>query len=90
AVYDISKGGAPREVGFMGVDGGGIHRVWYSGGRWAYASALLDGYTDYIFITIDMSDPRNPQEAGRFWLPGMHTAGGERPSWDGSRRNGLH
>ena len=90
AVYDISRGEGPREIGFMPIEGGGIHRMWYAGGRWAYASALIDGFTDYIFITIDMSDPRNPKEAGRFWLPGMHVAGGETPSWDGSRRNGLH
>lgn len=90
AVYDISKGDSPREIGFMPVEGGGIHRIWYTGGRWAYASALLDGFTDYIFITIDMSDPRRPKEAGRFWLPGMHAAGGEVPSGDQRRRSGLH
>ncbi|SAL36208.1 LVIVD repeat protein [Caballeronia sordidicola] len=90
AVYDISRPDTPFEIGFMSIDGGGIHRLWYTGGRWAYASALLDGFTDYIFITIDMSDPRRPVEAGRFWLPGMHAAGGETPSWDTSRRYGLH
>jgi hypothetical protein len=60
AVYDISQGGAPREIGFMPIEGSGIRRVWYAGGRWAYASALIDGFTDYIFITIDMSDPTRP------------------------------
>ena len=90
AVYDISEGSAPREIGFMPVEGGGIHRVWYTGGRWAYASALLDGFSDYIFITIDMSDPCHPREAGRFWLPGMHVAADETPSWPAARRYGLH
>jgi len=90
AVYDISKGDAPREIGFMPVEGGGIHRVWYTGGRWAYASALLDGFSDYIFITIDMADPCHPREAGRFWLPGMHVAADETPSWPAARRYGLH
>src|SRR5262245_18876987 len=51
AVYDISQPSQPRRIGFMPVEGGGIHRVWYTGGRWAYASALIDGFTDYIFIT---------------------------------------
>ncbi|KLU24573.1 hypothetical protein EOS_19330 [Caballeronia mineralivorans PML1(12)] len=90
AVYDISQGDAPREIGFMPVEGGGIHRVWYTGGRWAYASALLDGFSDYIFITIDMSDPCHPREAGRFWLPGMHVAADETPSWPAEWRYGLH
>ena len=36
AVYDISKPAEPRQIGFMPVEGGGIHRIWYTGGRWAY------------------------------------------------------
>jgi hypothetical protein len=90
AVYDIAKPEAPRRIGFMPVDGGGIHRIWYTGGRWAYVSALLDGFTDCIFMTVDMADPANPREAGRYWLPGMHQAGGERPDWPQTRRYGLH
>ena len=74
----------------MPVEGGGIHRVWYTGGRWAYASALIDGFTDYIFITIDMSDPAKPREAGRWWIPGMNQAAGETPNWPGTSRFGLH
>ncbi len=89
SVFDISNPAAPRQIGFMDVEGGGIHRLWYVGGRWAYASALLDGFTDYIFITIDMADPTNPREAGRYWLPGMNAASGEVPSEDHARA-GLH
>jgi hypothetical protein len=90
AVYDVSKPDAPRQIGFMEVAGGGIHRVWYVGGPWAYCSVLLDGFTDYIFMTIDMRDPANPREAGRWWIPGMNQAAGETPSWEPTRRNGLH
>ena len=70
----------------MPVEGGGIHRIWYTGGHWAYASALIDGFTDYIFITIDMSDPTKPREAGRWWIPGMNQAAGETPNWPGTSR----
>lgn len=31
AVYDISKAHIPRRIGFMPVEGGGVHRIW--GGR---------------------------------------------------------
>jgi hypothetical protein len=72
SVYDISEPATPRQLGFMPVEGGGIHRIWYTGGRWAYVSALIDGFTDYIFMTVDMSDPARPRPAGRYWLPGMH------------------
>ena len=90
AVYDISKPAAPRRIGFMPVEGAGIHRIWYVGGRWAYVSALPDGFTDYIFISVDMSDPERPREAGRYWLPGMNQALGERPAWPATSRYGLH
>jgi len=65
AVYDISQPAAPRQIGFMAVEGGGIHRIWYTGGPWAYVSVLLDGFTDYVFMTVDMRDPARPREAGR-------------------------
>ncbi|NNM56921.1 LVIVD repeat-containing protein [Acidocella sp.] len=91
AVYDISSPEAPRQIGFMPVNGGGLHRIWYTGGRWAYASALLDGFTDYILITIDMADPAHPVLVGKFWLPGMNAAQGEVSQWPSDfGRYGLH
>ncbi|MGZ5844790.1 MAG: LVIVD repeat-containing protein, partial [Xanthobacteraceae bacterium] len=70
-VYDVSKPDKPAEIGFMPVDGLGPHRIWYTGGRYAYASIHFADFTDHILAVIDMSDPRKPQVAGRFWLPGM-------------------
>jgi hypothetical protein len=90
AVYDVSRPEAPRRIGFMPVEGGGVHRAWYTGGRWAYVSALVDGFADYIFLTVDMSDPASPREAGRYWIPGMNAAAGETPSWPATSRYGLH
>ncbi len=31
AVYDISKPAQPKQIGFMPVEGTGIHRIWYVG-----------------------------------------------------------
>lgn len=90
AVYDIADPANPKKIGFMPVEGGGIHRIWYTGGRWAYVSVLLDGFTDYIFMCVDMADPANPKPAGRYWLKGMNTAAGETPDWPANRRYGLH
>ena len=90
AIYDISQPAGPRRIGFMAVDGAGIHRIWYVGGRWAYVSALLDGFTDYIFMAVDMADPAKPRAAGRYWIPGMNLAAGETPSWPARSRYGLH
>ncbi len=81
-VFDISTPAQPREIGFMPVEGLGTHRIWYTGGRWAYVSAVLDGFSDSIYLTVDMADPTQPKIAGKFWLPGMNTAAGETPDWD--------
>ncbi len=89
-VYDISKPEMPAEIGFMPVDGLGPHRIWYVGGRYAYASIHFADFTDHIFAVIDMSDPRKPQVAGRWWLPGMWRAGGETPTWRTGKRYSLH
>ena len=87
-VYDIKDPANPRAIGFMEVAGLGLHRIWWTGGRYAYASALLDGFTDHILLIIDMADPTRPTEVGRWWIPGMHAAGGEAPTW--ANRVALH
>ena len=87
-VYDISHPQRPREIGFMPVQGLGIHRIWWVGERYAYASALLDGFSDYILIIIDLAEPTRPQMVGRWWMPGMWVEGGESEVLNG--RVGLH
>jgi hypothetical protein len=87
-VYDLADPGKPRAIGFMPVEGLGLHRVWWTGGRYAFASALLDGFTDHILISIDLNEPTRPREIGRWWLPGMWHAGGETHDWQG--RVALH
>jgi hypothetical protein len=87
-VYDISDPARPRAIGYMPVEGLGLHRIWWAGGRYAYASALLDGYTDHILMCIDLQEPTRPREVGRWWVPGMWQAGGESNDWSG--RVALH
>ena len=72
-VFDISKPAEPREIAFMPVDGLGLHRLWYVGGRYAYASCHWQGFTDHVLAIIDMQEPTRPEVVGRWWLPGMHT-----------------
>jgi hypothetical protein len=87
-VYDISDPASPRSIGFMEVEGLGLHRIWWDGGRYAYASALIDGFSDHILIIVDLKEPSHPEIVGRWWIPGMSLAGGERPDWPG--RVALH
>ena len=45
-VYDASSDPTdPRRIGFLPVDGLGVHRIWWTGGRYAYASARERGIT---------------------------------------------
>jgi hypothetical protein len=89
-VFDISRPAQPREIGFLPVDGIGPHRLWYVGGRYAYASVHFADFTDHIFAVIDVAEPAQPRVAGRWWLPGMWRGGGETPAWPKGRRYALH
>jgi hypothetical protein len=89
-VFDIKDRADPREIGFMPLEGLGVHRIWYTGGQWAYISALPPGFSDDIFIIVDMSDPASPKPVSRLWLPGMHAEAGEKPTWDPKYRYALH
>ena len=89
-VFDIADRANPREIGFMPLEGLGVHRIWYTGGRWAYISALPPGFSDDIFIIVDMSDPAKPVPVSRLWLPGMNAGAGEIPNWDPKYRYALH
>ncbi len=89
-VFDISRPDKPRDIGFLPIDGIGPHRIWYVGGRYAYASVHFTEFTDHILAIIDVSDPTRPAVAGRWWLPGMWRGGGEEPTWRSGRRYALH
>ena len=89
-VFDISRPETPREIGFMSVDGLGPHRIWYVGGRYAYVSIHFSDFTDHVLAIVDMADPTWPQVAGKWWLPGMWSGGGETPSWPKGKRYALH
>jgi hypothetical protein len=90
AIYDIARPQAPRQIGFFPIAGVGAHRIWHDGGRYAYVSALVDGFADYILLIVDIADPTRPIEAGRYWLPGLNRAAGETPKWPSDRRYALH
>jgi hypothetical protein len=85
-IYDVSSRDNPTEIGFFETKGKGVHRMWFVDGQFAHITATAEGYTDQIYMVLDLSDPRNPQEYSRWWMPGMWHGGGEQPSWpDGVR-----
>jgi hypothetical protein len=76
--FDLSDPAAPRSISFLDTSGPhsiGTHRVWLQGTR-AYIST---GMRDFQAINpidhqglmiVDISDPSQPREVGRWWFPG--------------------
>src|SRR6266511_1669198 len=60
-VYNIKEPADPRRIGFLPIDGLGVHRIWFTGGRYAYASARETGYRNRILIVVDLADPTRPR-----------------------------
>ncbi|MGH7126090.1 MAG: LVIVD repeat-containing protein [Stellaceae bacterium] len=89
-VFDIAKPEAPREIAFMPTDGIGPHRIWYVGGRYAYASIHTPEFSDHVLAIIDMDEPTKPHVVGRYWLPGMRVGAGETPNFPKGKRVALH
>jgi hypothetical protein len=90
AVYDLSDPFDPQQTGFWASTGRGVHRIVYEGGRYAFLSAAPEGFTDRIWIIIDLDDPSQPTEVGRWWWPGQWTAGGETPAWPSGQNWNTH
>jgi hypothetical protein len=89
-VYDVSDPLSPKVLGRFESGGLGVHRIVFTGGRYAYVSAIPDGFDDRIWVIVDVSDPEHPVEAGRWWWPGMWRGGGETPDWPNDTRFAAH
>jgi len=90
SIHDISRPAQMREIAFLEIPGFGINRLWWPGGRYAYVSAHFDGFTDHILCIVDLRDITRPEIVSRWWLPGMHRAGGEASTVPKGRRIALH
>ncbi len=90
AVYRLADPFAPERVGFWASSGRGVHRVVWTGGRYAHLSATPEGFTDRIWVIVDLGDPTRPVQAGRWWWPGQWRGGGERPTWPAGHRVAAH
>ncbi len=88
AVYRLDDPLNPAEAGFWRGGGGGVHRIVWTGGRYAHMSATPDGFRDRIWLVLDMSDPAHPAEAARWWWPGQRE--GEEPGWPEGARYAAH
>ena len=78
-VYNISNPEEPRQVGFMDLGGEysrGCHCLWWVDGDYAHLSTGAADFQprnqkdDQFYMIVDVKDPTNPQEVGRWWFPG--------------------
>jgi hypothetical protein len=87
-IYDVSNPSKPALIHHQLTGGIGVHRFDMDE-RYAYISTEMDGFVGNILVTYDLRDPKRPEEVSRWWMPGQHIAGGEKPAWS-SKRHRLH
>ncbi len=68
-IWDVSDPRAPRRLGHYRTGSTGTHRNFYDGGALVHAAGGAPGFDGKIYQVVDISDPGNPREASRFWLP---------------------
>jgi len=75
-IWDVKDPVNPKLLSkWATTGGGGVHRFFYNGGRYAHLSGTCNGYRGYIYRILDLADPKNPVEAGRWWMPDQFIAG---------------
>jgi hypothetical protein len=87
-IYDVSDRTKPKLITHHKTHGRGVHRFDMDG-HYAYISTEMPGYIGNILVIFDIRNPGRPEEVSRWWLPGQHLAGGEKPAWSG-RQHRLH
>lgn len=78
-IYDVADPAHPNKLSHFDTSGPhsrGVHFVWFTDGHYAYLSTGARDFTphnqkdDQFLMIVDVSNPRQPKEAGRWWLPG--------------------
>ena len=88
AIYRLDDPLRPARAGFWPSGGRGVHRVVWTGGRYAHMSAIPGQFRDRIWVVVDLADPAHPVEAGRWWWPGQRDD--EQPGWPSGQRYAAH
>ena len=86
--YDVSDAANPQLLAYFDLTGPnsrGTHYLTFADGRYAYLSTGAKDFMpknpldDQMMMIVDLQDPKNPIEAGRWWLPGTRV-GDEAPA----------
>jgi hypothetical protein len=87
-IWDVSDRTKPKLITHHKTHGRGVHRFDMDA-NYAYISTEMPGYIGNILVIYDLKNPAKPEEISRWWIPGQHIEGGEKPSWPG-RQHRLH
>ena len=78
-LFDISKPENPRRISHFDASGPhsrGVHQVWFVDGEFIHLSGGAADFQprhaddDQFYRIVDVRNPSQPVEAGRWWLPG--------------------
>ena len=67
-IFDVSQPTKPRQLGHFKTGSTGTHRNFYDGGNLVHAAAGASGLTGKIYRVVDIAEPADPREVGRFSL----------------------
>lgn len=81
-VYDLSDPTDPREIAYLHIPGKGVHRMWFTDGKFAHVAAELPGHRERVYLIVDLSDPSHPRPAGHWWIPGTRDGEAPPPGWE--------
>src|SRR6516225_926698 len=87
-IWDISDPANPRQLSHWKTGATGTHRNSYPGGKYAYLSAAVPGFSSNILVILDISDAANPKLIGKLnFSPPFNAAGAPSlhsvlPLWD--------
>jgi hypothetical protein len=70
-IWDVGDPVNPVSLGHFRTGGTGTHRNGYYGGPYVHLAAGMPGYNGNIYVIIDITDPTNPHEVGRWSAPGQ-------------------
>lgn len=75
-IWDVKDPADPKRLSYWPTGGPlGVHRFYYSGGRYVHLTASCKGFAGFIYRILDIVDPAKPVEAGRWWMPEQWAAG---------------
>lgn len=79
-IWDVKTDPAnPRFISSWRTGGLGTHRNFFAGDSYVHLTARMPGYVGYIYVILDITDPFNPHEKGRWFMPEQFIAGGAQP-----------